>query len=133
MGGFSNGHLCTSFIYLLLILGEFTGLTLLGFCVNCRPKMLVVLVATGSFNPPTYMHLRMFGELLIISFILLDENLEKVKKNSDAMNFNVRISDLSQLDNLACFNFLLPLKEEFKSTFSLKYFAQYLLFSWIFG
>jgi hypothetical protein len=23
----------------------------------------VVLVATGSFNPPTYMHLRMFGKL----------------------------------------------------------------------
>ncbi|KAE8650105.1 nicotinamide/nicotinic acid mononucleotide adenylyltransferase isoform X1 [Cucumis sativus] len=27
---------------------------------SIKPKMLVVLVATGSFNPPTYMHLRMF-------------------------------------------------------------------------
>ena len=26
-------------------------------------KIYVILVATGSFNPPTFMHLRMFGEL----------------------------------------------------------------------
>ncbi|XP_022932399.1 nicotinamide/nicotinic acid mononucleotide adenylyltransferase isoform X2 [Cucurbita moschata] len=27
---------------------------------SIKPKTFVVLVATGSFNPPTYMHLRMF-------------------------------------------------------------------------
>ncbi|XP_022965146.1 nicotinamide/nicotinic acid mononucleotide adenylyltransferase isoform X3 [Cucurbita maxima] len=27
---------------------------------SIKPKTLAVLVATGSFNPPTYMHLRMF-------------------------------------------------------------------------
>lgn len=31
---------------------------------NIRENKYVVLVATGSFNPPTYMHLRMFGEFL---------------------------------------------------------------------
>jgi nicotinamide mononucleotide adenylyltransferase len=27
---------------------------------NYQKRMQVVLVSTGSFNPPTYMHLRMF-------------------------------------------------------------------------
>jgi hypothetical protein len=29
--------------------------------LGCRKHVRVVLVSTGSFNPPTYMHLRMFG------------------------------------------------------------------------
>lgn len=58
--------------------------------------MLVVLVATGSFNPPTYMHLRMFGELLIISFIFFRMRIWRKLINYDAINFNVEISDISQ-------------------------------------
>lgn len=30
---------------------------------NCVKPAKVVLLAVGSFNPPTNMHLRMFGEL----------------------------------------------------------------------
>lgn len=31
-------------------------------------KEKVILIACGSFNPPTLMHLRMFGESLVLKF-----------------------------------------------------------------
>ncbi|PON43418.1 putative nicotinate-nucleotide adenylyltransferase [Parasponia andersonii] len=32
--------------------------------LDAKDKTYVVLVATGSFNPPTFMHLRLFGKFL---------------------------------------------------------------------
>lgn len=37
----------------------------------------VLLVACGSFNPPTIMHLRMFGKVLLSPICLCDPMLKK--------------------------------------------------------
>ena len=57
-----------------------------------RERIYVALVATGSFNPPTFMHLRLFGKFEWWSvikwlFLLVDILSFYVKMLSDFHNF----------------------------------------------
>lgn len=44
---------------------------LLSLSLLIRDRTYVVLLATGSFNPPTFMHLRMFGKLSRFMVVLI--------------------------------------------------------------
>lgn len=42
---------------------------------NCVVRNFVVLVSAGSFNPPTHMHLRLFGMLFSVDFHFIASEL----------------------------------------------------------
>lgn len=39
----------------------------------------IIFIACGSFNPPTPMHFRMFGEWLCLFTFVFDNNLQLIK------------------------------------------------------